>query len=527
MLYWVHTKLRGILSMKIMKRSKFIVAISLAVLIAFGAVIVYGFNASTATEVLAAETQERAINFGGGNNDNRSWVNSRAMFSEQDWNSQNELQRRFPYSQSDFNGRFATMGDWSMFNVNGFDNLEINLVNGNVIFALNEDNMTDFFASHSVTEKYRAFIVPNQIWVNGYIPSANNSTVYIIDNTERSNQNSTLTISVPRSDVWLFDSINIIVENGNVEIADIFKSFLAESITINTINGDVVRVNDNEVVHFSPNMGRVESPAPSSTPRPTPTPRPQDATTGFEELRQAGNTMRETFPYRFPYSDANADIFSVSFNGGWDTRVANLEINLQNADLRIVPLEANRTFWGFHRPNTPYAVVVESRDLTTAYSQIRGSGVFIWDSFTAYDGVVTLHVPLNIGWVFESASIHLENGNLEIDEDVKELLAESLNIDVVNGYVIGHETQVAYSLTDAVRIARNHIGLPLESGAGFSTNIIEIDGQRIFHFWVNGCEVLTNLSADAVVSFYEFKICVQTGEVLEFIEGTYPPNARR
>jgi len=228
---------------KITKKRKFIVAVSLAVLIAFG-----GCSASTITDVLAADALERAVNFGGGNNNN--WVNNRAMFSEQDWNSRNELQRRFPYSQSDFSGRFATMGDWSMFNVNGFNNLEINLINGNVIFALNEDNMPNFFASDSVTERYRVFIVPNQIWVNGYMPSANNSTIYIIDNVERSGQNSTLTISVPRSDVRLFDSVNITVENGSVEIADAIEEFLAENLTI---TGDVVRVSDDNIVRFSPN----------------------------------------------------------------------------------------------------------------------------------------------------------------------------------------------------------------------------------------------------------------------------------
>ena len=419
--------------MKITKKRSIIIAVSLAVVMAFGAVISNSFNFNA--EVLAAETQENVADFSDGSQDYHAWVNHFGIFGNQRWHSNNELQERFLHSESDFDGRFVTMGSWSMFNVNGFDNLEIHLVNSSIRFAINEDDMADFFASHSVIEENRAFLITGRIGAHGYIPSPSNSTVYIIDSPRDLNQDSMLTISVPKSDAWLFDSINIIVENGNVEMADIFKNFLAENITINTISGDVVRINDDEVIRFSPNMRRTERPTPSLTPLPTPTPRPQDTTTGFAELRQAGNTMRETFPHRFPYSNANSDIISINFNGGWDSRVADLEIYLLNANLKIVPLDMDRTFWGFHRPNTPTSVVVESSDFTTAHTLIGANRVYIWDNFSAYDGLVTLHVPLNAGWVFESANIHLENGDLIIiaDYPIEDFLAESLNVAVVNG----------------------------------------------------------------------------------------------
>ena len=255
----------------------------------------------------------------------------------------------------------------------------------------------------------------------------------------------------------------------------------------------------------------------------------------FEGLRRAGDEMRATFPYRFP--DVPVSRFNdVNFNGSWDTIGGNLEINLQNANLRIIfrndeIMESNRRN---SSPNDYRRVFAESSDWSTAYSLRRlrsgGSverGVFVWDSNESRGAVITLFIPYGAGQVFGNVNIHLENGNLEIDEDVKEFLAENLNISVVNGDINGYEIQAPVSLTDAIRIARNHIGLPLESGGGFSARMIEIDGRQIFHFWINGCEVLTNLSIDAIASFYEFRICIQSGEILEFIEESYPPNARR
>jgi DUF4097 and DUF4098 domain-containing protein YvlB len=60
-------------------------------------------------------------------------------------------------------------------------------------------------------------------------------------------------------------------------------------------------------------------------------------------------------------------------------------------------------------------------------------GVFIWDNNQSHESAITLFIPYGIGQVFDNANIHLENGNLEMDEDVKEFLAENLDINVVNG----------------------------------------------------------------------------------------------
>jgi len=258
-------------------------------------------------------------------------------------------------------------------------------------------------------------------------------------------------------------------------------------------------------------------------------------------LRQAGDVMRAIFPQRFP----NAPITGfndVNFNGSWDTIGGNLEINLLNADLRIVLVDEG--VLGRNRqtssPNDYRRVFVESSDWSTAFRSGNSAqrGVYIWDNDNASGETVTLFIPTGAGQVFSQANIHLQNGNVIINEIARGLLAESVNINVVNGDV----SEIAppsvsplpvtpllatITLTDAIRIARNHIGLPLASGGGFSTSVIEIEGRSAFHFWVNGCEVLTNLSIDAIESFYEFKICQQTGEILMFAEGTYPPNARR
>jgi len=92
----------------------------------------------------------------------------------------------------------------------------------------------------------------------------------------------------------------------------------------------------------------------------------------FEGLRRAGDEMRATFPYRF--SDVPATGFNdVNFNGSWDTIGGNLEINLQNASLRIVfrndeIMESNRRN---SSPNDYRRVFVESSDWHTAYSMRR------------------------------------------------------------------------------------------------------------------------------------------------------------
>ena len=375
--------------------------------------------------------------------------------------------------------------------------------------------------------------------------------------------------------------------------------------------------------------------------------RPSESTTDFGELNRDSGIMLDSFPRRFPNADIPRNARIINFNGGWSNGISNLEVNLLNADLRIVPLEEGMVFWGFHRPNTPRSVVVEGNDRTTAHILHRGVA-YIWDNEVAYDGLVTIHIPLNVGWIFDNANIHVEHGNIEIDSAVLDYFAENISvgggrIDIIGGEnvsdITANDTQAAdligtwesitdssvtmefrqdgtvisrfgdglssllggiegtwyvsgnlltisktvtvfgitsqgtgtgrfeitannlrmynqdgtyqdwiiptvpltpsipipdtpsapsstICLTEAIRIARNHIGLPLAGGASFSSSIVEMEGRRVFHFWINGAEPLTNLSVTAIRSFYEFRICTQTGEVLEFIEGTYPPNAR-
>ena len=593
--------------MQISKKRKVIVAISFVILMAFSVVMINSFNASTPTEVLAAETHERAVNLAGGDSDNRNWVNDFGIFNNERWHSVSELQTRFPQSQSDFDGRFVTIGSWSMFNVNGFDNLEIHLVNTSIRFAINEDDMDDFFGSHIVQEESRAFLVTNhttRVNAHGYIPSPSDSTVYIIDNPQGTNQNSILTISVPRSAVWLFDSVNITVENGNVEIADAIEEFLTENFTV---NGNVVRVSDSDIVRFAP-ITRTNTQTNTQT-NTNAQQRPNESTTDFGGLNRDSEIMLVSFPQRFPNVNIPSNSRIINFNGGWSNGISNLEVNLLNADLRIIPLEEGMIFWGFHRPNTPRSVVVEGNNRTTAHILHRGTA-YIWDNEVAYDGLVTIHIPLNAGWIFDNANIHLENGHLEIDESAKGFLAENLNISIgsenvsaiatispqpnqgsqpvvsdwqnakelaidyvanstniqppftvyFNGLIVengvvffsvrvesnsdvyeiridvatGDIIQFAplletpspvsptpsvplpsISQTEAIRIARNHIGLPLEGGASSSMNILVEHGNKIFHFWING--VTNNPS-------YEFRIDAVTGEILEFTEGSSPPS---
>ncbi|MCL2753158.1 MAG: hypothetical protein FWE44_03305 [Defluviitaleaceae bacterium] len=183
----------------------------------------------------------------------------------------------------------------------------------------------------------------------------------------------------------------------------------------------------------------------------------------FDALRQSGNEMRATFPCRFPNVSAS-NFIDVNFNGSWDSVVGNLEINLLNANLRIEfhtdeILERNR--WNSSL-NDHRRVFIESSGWSTAYSMhtfgsgsSRNRNIYVWDNNSAYDALVTIHVPLYDNWLFEQVNIHLENGSLEIDESIKEFLTENLNITVVNGSINGHETQ-PINLTEAIGIARNH-----------------------------------------------------------------------
>ncbi|MCL2620410.1 MAG: hypothetical protein FWD97_05725 [Defluviitaleaceae bacterium] len=153
----------------------------------------------------------------------------------------------------------------------------------------------------------------------------------------------------------------------------------------------------------------------------------------IRELIQASDNMRATFPYRFPYAPMsdftpNPTNFLVTFNG-WLGNVENLEINLLDADLKII-VRSGRS------------ASVQSSDWSTAISRQGSLGgvstLYIWDNDVS-EGIVTLFIPIRAEWFFQQANIHLENGNLTIISDypLEEFLAEDLNINVVNGSVIG------------------------------------------------------------------------------------------
>jgi len=272
--------------MKNATKMKFIVAVLFAIAVSFG------IGANLGVEAQASN-----------NRNARRWVNNAAMFINQDWNSRNELQRRFPQSRSYFTSQFVTLRNWAMFNVTGYDYLEIHIMNGNVVFAINEDDMEDIGGNHSIIETNRAFLASNQIWVHGYIPNRN--IVYVVDHPERSNQDSTLIISVPKSDTWLFDNVNITVENGQIEIAHSIMDFLAESLTI---NGYIVNTNEDEIVRFGPDT----EPVPRNfgfqlTPSPQPTDNQTDNLIGLWKSVENSSITIEfnqdgTVVSRFPFA---------------------------------------------------------------------------------------------------------------------------------------------------------------------------------------------------------------------------------
>jgi len=77
---------------------------------------------------------------------------------------------------------------------------------------------------------------------------------------------------LPKRDTWLFNSVNITVENGQIEIAHSIMDFLAESLTI---NGYIVNTNEDEIIRFSPNPELPPRDVPSPMPTTSPSPQPQ------------------------------------------------------------------------------------------------------------------------------------------------------------------------------------------------------------------------------------------------------------
>jgi len=134
--------------------------------------------------------------------------------------------------------------------------------------------------------------------------------------------------------------------------------------------------------------------------------RNSEAPFNFNALRQASNEMRATFSYKFHYASISdftpsPTNFLVTFNG-WLGNAESLEINLLNADLKII----------IHNDSSAF---VQSSDWSTALFR---------------------HSPLHGISTISSSSV---------------------------------------PLAEAIRIARNHIGLPLAHGAGFSTRMLEMD----------------------------------------------------
>jgi hypothetical protein len=173
---------------------------------------------------------------------------------------------------------------------------------------------------------------------------------------------------------------------------------------------------------------------------------PSTRETSFDwgAFQQAAIEMRAVFPYRFPDGNIEDFDFGINFSGSFVRTNENLEINLLNANLRIVTwteemAEVLTRNANIVSPTEHRRFFVENSDRSTAYTLATADcgrrTVYIWDNDVAYDALVTLYIPPFDGWLFEQANIHLENGHLEMDESIKEFLAENLNISIGSGRI--------------------------------------------------------------------------------------------
>jgi len=152
----------------------------------------------------------------------------------------------------------------------------------------------------------------------------------------------------------------------------------------------------------------------------------------FADMQRAGNALRASFQDRFPNSQVT-QITDINFSGSWNVIGKNLEVSLLNTSLRIVSYDGDRFSMESNNRYTGFTLhdIFSDEELT----------IYIWDSITDTNALITLFVPSNLSKYFEQANIFLENGNLEIDETVYELLAENLNINMGNGAMLRTSAQ--------------------------------------------------------------------------------------
>ena len=238
--------------MKIMKKRKFIVAVSLALVMTFGVVMGYSFN--TSTEVSAAQPSTRETPFDWG------------AFRQEINNLQSIFSYRFPNGDiSDFDFGINFNGSFNRAN----ENLEINLLNASLRIVSRTDELDEILLRRSplVTLPYtndrRIFTESNITWsiAHALATSSHGSstvrTVYFWDND--ASYNAIVTIYVPIYDGWLFEQANINLENGSLEMDESIKEFLAKNLNISIGNEDISGVNvDNTATDYLVDIWGVE-----------------------------------------------------------------------------------------------------------------------------------------------------------------------------------------------------------------------------------------------------------------------------
>lgn len=217
--------------MRVIQIRKFIVAIAVTLVMTFGVLIAHGFSFSA--PVLVPEPPEDpqiTTTMGQGP---RVSTRSRTNFNPGE-DERARILDRFPDLPLDFDSPVVYIGEWSLFDVNDYNNLEINVTHGSVRLVMNDGEASEPLSRTNfgqVAQGYRMFLI-GQDFNFGFIHPSHVSTLYIFDDARVANGDSMLTISVPGSASYIFDTVNIYVKNGTVEIDEGLKGFLAENLNV-------------------------------------------------------------------------------------------------------------------------------------------------------------------------------------------------------------------------------------------------------------------------------------------------------
>ena len=160
------------------------------------------------------------------------------------------ISNKFPNLPFNFNSPAVYVGVWSLFDTNDYSDLEISVTNGNVQFVIYDGDFSmDVSVLRSAIERVpayrRMFLVAENSLEFGYVHPSHVHTLYVFDDTRIADENSVLTIIVPRSNVQLFNSVVIHAENGSIDMSNEVAAILSDNITINGI--EAIRLRNNEI----------------------------------------------------------------------------------------------------------------------------------------------------------------------------------------------------------------------------------------------------------------------------------------